>query len=108
MHIGNIYVRSIDWVYRHAIIGILIGEADNRSKGYGQSALRQIITHSFQVLGLHKLILEVLEDNPRAIHVYEKSGFKIEGTMRKHVYKKGIWKDLIIMGILREEWTEFR
>ena len=103
-HIGNIYLRSIDWLSRHASIEIFIGETANQSKGYGQSALRQIMLYAFVNLGLHKLTLQVLADNGAAIHVYKKCGFQVEGSLRKHLFKNGDWQDVLCMGILVEEW----
>src|SRR4030043_948727 len=39
-HIGNIHLTNIDWVSRHACVGIFIGEAKHWSNGYGQQAMR--------------------------------------------------------------------
>lgn len=39
-HVGNIYLREIDWVARNAQLGIFIGSREERSKGYGKSSIR--------------------------------------------------------------------
>jgi RimJ/RimL family protein N-acetyltransferase len=101
-HIGNIYLREIDWVSRRAQLGIFIGDRDARSKGYGYAAMRQLLCYAFNDLGLKKIWLDVLSDNAAAIRLYEKCGFKSEGLLRKHVYKNGRWNDLVMMGI----WTD--
>jgi diamine N-acetyltransferase len=98
-HIGDVHLTEIDWVSRHAWVGIFIGEAQHQSQGYGQQALRLILRHAFGDLGLRRLYLTVLDDNARAIRVYEKCGFRIEGRLRQHAYKCGRFKDLIVMGI---------
>ncbi|OHB62940.1 MAG: hypothetical protein A2Y76_11580 [Planctomycetes bacterium RBG_13_60_9] len=98
-HIGNIHLTNIDWVSRHACVGIFIGEAKHWSNGYGQQAMRVLLRHAFHDLGLHRAYLTVLEDNHRAIQVYEKCGFVVEGRLRKHDFKQGRFKDLIFMGI---------
>jgi len=98
-HIGNIHLRNIDWVSRHAEAGIFIGEAEHRSKGYGQRAIRLMLRHAFNDLGLRRLYLTVFDDNHRAIRAYEKCGLVVEGRLRKHAYKLGEFKDLIFMGI---------
>lgn len=98
-HIGDVYLTDIDWVSRHATVGIFIGETQYQSKGYGQQALRLILRHAFHDLALQHVHLTVLDDNTRAIRVYEKCGFAIEGRLRQHVYKRGRFRDLIIMGI---------
>ena len=100
-HIGNINLRNIDWTARMAEVGIFIGEAEHRSKGYGLQAIRLMLRHAFNDLGLLRLYLTVFEDNHRAIRVYEKCGFVVEGRLRKHAYKLGQFKDLIFMGICK-------
>ncbi len=98
-HIGNIHLTDIDWVSRHACIGIFMGEPQHWSKGYGQQAMRLLLRHAFDDLGLYRLYLTVLADNLRAIRVYEKCGLVVEGRLRQHAYKRGQFKDLIFMGI---------
>jgi RimJ/RimL family protein N-acetyltransferase len=98
-HIGNIHLTDIDWISRHGHLGMFIGEAQYQSKGYGQQALRLMLRHAFRDLGLHRVCLVVLDDNPRALRVYEKCGFVVEGRLRQHVYKRGAFRDLIFMGV---------
>jgi diamine N-acetyltransferase len=98
-HIGNVHLTDIDWVARHACVGIFIGASQYWSKGYGRQAVRLILCHAFHDLGLHRVYLTVLEDNPRAIRTYEKCGFVVEGKLRQHDFKQGRFKDLILMGI---------
>lgn len=98
-HIGNIHLRNIDWISRHAETGIFIGDAEHWSKGYGEQAMRLLLRHAFNDLGLHRVWLTVFDDNQRAIRSYEKCGFVVEGKLRKHAYKQGELKDLVYMGI---------
>jgi len=102
-HIGNLYLRDIDWISRHAMLHIFIGERQNRSKGYGQEAMHQVIAYAFGELGLHRLYLFVLEENHPASHVYEKCGFIVEGRLRKHVFKAGQFKDVLLMAVNSED-----
>jgi RimJ/RimL family protein N-acetyltransferase len=104
-HIGNIYLREIDWISRRAQLEIFIGDSEERSKSYGQSAIRQLLSYAFSGLGLKRIYLDVLADNKQAIHVYEKCGFSGEGRLKNHVFKQGGWKDVIVMGICFDEFT---
>jgi len=103
-HIGNIYLRNIHWVDRHAELRIFIGDSDQRSKGYGQAAVRLLVEHAFQDLGLLRVYLFVLEDNRAAIRAYEKCGFVLEGSLRKHFFSGGEFKDCLMMGLLASEY----
>lgn len=98
-HIGNIYLRNTDWIARHAELHMFIGESSARRRGYGLSALRQIITHAFRRMGLQRIYLQVLADNAAAIRTYEKCGFTQEGLMRQHAFKAGRFQDVLVMGL---------
>ena len=47
-----------------------------QNKGYGKEALMRSVEYGFNELGLNRIFLSVYADNPRAVHVYEKCGFK--------------------------------
>lgn len=102
-HVGNIYLRNIDWIARTSELRMFIGEPDQRSKGYGQAAIRLLIKHAFDDLGLLRLYLFVYDDNKRAIRSYEKCGFIIEGNLRKHFFIAGRFKDCLVMGICADD-----
>lgn len=71
--IGNIefFNRTFD----AAEWGIVI-TTKMQNKGYGKEALMRSVEYGFNELGLKRIFLSVYADNPRAVHVYEKCGFK--------------------------------
>ncbi len=102
-HVGNLGLHRIDRVHRKAEIGIVIGEASVWSQGYGTEAMHAALRYAFDVLGLNKVSLEVLEYNTRAIRTYEKVGFQREGVHREDVYKDGRFVNVLRMSILARE-----
>ena len=98
-HIGIITLRNIDPVARHGELGLFIGEPSARGKGYGRSAVRQLLDHAFNDLGLQRVYLFVLEENAVARKVYQDCGFELEGQLRRHAFKGGAWRNLLVMGI---------
>jgi len=44
-----------------------------------------IVGYGFELLGLHRISLQVYAFNPRARHVYEKVGFIAEGVLREEL-----------------------
>jgi RimJ/RimL family protein N-acetyltransferase len=98
-HIGNIYLRNIDWISRHGEMHMSIGDRKHRSRGYGASALQQLIAHAFRTMGLQRMYLHVLEDNAAALAVYRRCGFAVEGTLRRHAFKDGAFKNVLVMGL---------
>lgn len=69
-------------------------------RGYGTEATRLVVDYAFDVVGLHRIQLEVYDFNPRAQRVYEKCGFVREGRFRDALYWDGTWQDAISMAIL--------
>lgn len=88
---------------RNAALGITI-DRSCWSKGYGKEATELALDYSFNTRNLHRIELWVFEFNERAMHLYEKLGFKKEGVRREAVYKNGRYWDVINMGILKGEW----
>ena len=43
-------------------------------------------------------------NNKRAMSAYRACGFVEEGRQRSHIWSDGRYIDLILMGVLREEW----
>jgi len=98
-HIGNIYLRNIDWIARHGEVHLFIGEVGDRSKGFGQTAVHLLTKHAFQDLGLLRLYAFILEDNKPSLRMFEKCGWMAEAQLRKHAFKDGKFKDVVVIGI---------
>jgi len=104
--IGNCGLMKINNIRRTATLGIMIGEDENRSKGYGTESLRLLLDYGFNYLNLNNIMLEVFGFNERAIKAYKKAGFKEFGRRRGSYFLNGKYYDEIYMDILAEEFTE--
>ena len=102
-HIGGTGLHSIHWRYRHAEVGIFIGEKEYWGSGYGSEALRLMLAFAFGQLNLNRVYLHVQADNERAVRAYRKCGFVQEGLLRQAVYKDGEYSDVLLMSILGDE-----
>jgi ribosomal-protein-alanine N-acetyltransferase len=103
-HVGNIELSGIDWVHRKATYSILIGDRAMWGKGYGFEASALLLRHAFGKLNLHRIELGVHEDNVAARKLYEKLGFREEGRLRQAFLRDGKFRDIIVMGLLAEEF----
>lgn len=56
-------------------------------------------------MNLNRVELTVIENNKRAIHLYEKNGFVYEGRKRKARYKGGKFMDMLMYAVLRDDFT---
>jgi len=104
--IGTIGLHNVDWISRNAELGIVIWKKEYWGRGYGTDAMKLLLYYGFTFLNLHRIWLRVYSFNKRAIRAYEKIGFKMEGTLREHVFKNGRYLDIHIMGILKYEFEE--
>ena len=104
--IGNLGIIHIDHTNRKADIGIVIGEKDHWSKGYGTDALIVILGYMFDELNMERIWLYADGDNERAQKCYRKCGFRKEGVFRHNRFKDGRFTDDVVMSILRSEWRK--
>ncbi len=102
--IGTLGLINIDPYHRRAELGISIGEKEYWGRGYGSDAIRVALRHAFTEMGLRRAYLITDEDNERGIRCYQKCGFVQEGLLRAHRLRYGQPIDMLIMGVLREEW----
>ncbi|MFK0168244.1 GNAT family N-acetyltransferase [Streptomyces sp. NPDC090306] len=76
-----------------------------RGRGTGTEAIRLLLEYAFGELGLHRVQLEAWSDNSRALHVYRKVGFVVEGVRRQTRMRDGAWADEVLMAVLEDEWA---
>ena len=104
VHIGNCGLHDGQPENRKASLGILIGNKDYWSSGYGTDAIVTLLRFGFHEMNLNRVWLDVYEFNERAQACYKKCGFVEEGRLRQNIYQEGRYWDTIIMGILRSEF----
>ena len=76
-----------------------------KRRGYGRSALRAAIAVAFEDPAAHRLWLDVKPHNEAARALYRSEGFVEEGTLRDALYYGGRFESLVVMSLLRPEWT---
>ncbi len=98
-YLGVLYLNRINLRHKHAYMG-LYANPFQKTSGAGKILGRLVIRLAFDILDLHTLKLEVMEDNERAIKLYTKLGFKEEGRLKEFINRNGRWIDVIVMGII--------
>jgi diamine N-acetyltransferase len=74
-------------------------------KGVGTYMLRAVVGAIFRETDAHRVWLGVYPDNERARRAYEAVGFKAEGVARGNVFFDGIFRDELILAVLKSEWV---
>lgn len=97
-HIGNCMYYDIDTDSARAELGIMIGDRNYWSSGYGTDAVKTMLRYIFSKTHLNTIYLHTLSDNVRAQKAFSKSGFNPSGEIRKDGY------NFQRMEITREEW----
>jgi len=104
--VGLATLTEIDWKNRRAYHGIKLTNMKNRTKGIGTDAVMAIMRYAFDELQLNRLDGSWFETNVGSQKLYTKCGWKVEGKQRQYVYKNGQYRDLIIVGVLRDDYNK--
>lgn len=102
-YLGTISLKNINCVDENAEYAISLRKCA-RGKGVAKVATNKVLEIAFGELGLHKVYLNVLSNNIRAIKFYEKIGFRYIGETKDHVKIRGEFCDLKWFEIMKEEY----
>jgi len=80
--------------------------ANETGKGYGTEATQLMVDYLFLSKNISRIQAKTDVRNKASQRVLEKVGFKMEGTIRKSYFARGVWNDCYLYSILREEWKE--
>ena len=98
------YNEETDPDYFSAAVDIFVGTAA-QGRGVGPDAMLTLIAWLFDVRGHHRLTVDPAAENARAIHVYERLGFRPVGTLRRYErVEEGVWRDALLMELLAEDF----
>jgi len=100
--VGIVELVNIDWKHRNAEFTIIIAP-EHQGKGYARPATKWAIDYGFSTLNLHKIYLFVDKINEKAIRVYEKIGFQVEGVAKEMFFVNGSYHDAVVMGIFQRD-----
>ncbi|WP_127959586.1 spermidine N1-acetyltransferase [Serratia microhaemolytica] len=103
--VGLVELVEIDHIHRRAEFQIIIDPA-HQGQGYASKAARLAMDYGFSVLNLYKLYLIVDKDNAKAIHIYTKLGFDIEGELIDEFFVNGKYITVLRMCIFQPSYLQ--
>ena len=103
--IGTVGLREINPEHCHAEMGFWIG-VDWWGNGYATETARVVLRYGFAELKLNRIYAQHMVRNPAAGRVLEKIGMKPEGLLRQTVRKWGVFENVVLMAILRDDWRK--
>lgn len=101
--VGVIVLRDLDWEHLQGEVSFWVGRPF-WGHGYAEEAVRLLLPLAFGPLALNRLYAHHMVRNPASGRVLEKAGFRREGLMRQRVRKWGVFEDVVLLALLREEW----
>jgi len=72
--------------------------------GFATEAAQAVVDFGFRELGLARVYAQVLAGNRASLAVLDKLGMVSEGVKRQHVNKARRLHDVVLYGLLRDEW----
>jgi RimJ/RimL family protein N-acetyltransferase len=80
-------------------------EPEDGEEIHAMDAVKILVEYLFMDYSIMRIQGELLVDDCAGAHVLESNGFVREGVLRKSVFRRGEWKDSVIYGLLRDEWS---
>ena len=105
--VGVVSFTDIDVVNQRARWGFYLGESDV-ARGTGSRMEFLALNFAFDTLELRRLSCEVFVFNDKVTKLHGKFGFVEEGRLREHNLKAGVFEDVVLLGMLKDEWLSRR
>jgi len=102
--IGFARLYRIEWTHGTGSVQIGLGDRNDRGKGYGTEVLHMLLRYAFDELNLYRLAATTVEYNTGAIRFFERAGFNVEVRRRQAVQRDGKRWDVLMLGLLCDEW----
>ena len=104
-YVGTISLKNIDIAASNAEYAISTC-ASVHGSGVAFDATKEILRIAFEEMKLHRVYLNVLEENERANRFYQRCGFVFEGQFREHIHLRGGLKNLNWYSMLNDEYAD--
>lgn len=102
--IGCVGLRDIDLEHQQAELGFWIGR-EWWGRGYAREAAAAMVQFGFDSLGLNRICAHHMVRNPAAGKVLQAVGMRQEGVLRQRVRKWGLYEDVVLYALLRDDQT---
>lgn len=90
---------------RRAELGYWLG-VPYWNRGYMTEATQALVGYGFTELGLNRITASHFARNPASGRVMQKLGMTQEGLLRQDVRKNDAFEDLVLYGLLADDWRK--
>jgi RimJ/RimL family protein N-acetyltransferase len=99
--LGEAVILDFDPANETAGYRVALSHPQLYGQAYGTEITGLVVDYALDTVGLYRLGLEVFDFNTRAMRVYEKCGFRVEGIRRGALLWDGERHDAVLMSIRR-------
>lgn len=99
--VGMIDLFDFDPNNKRAGMGILIKKSE-RKKGWASEAMELLIDYCFNVLHLHQVYCNILENNIASLELFKKHGFEISGLKKEWIQVKDTWENEYLLQLINK------
>lgn len=105
--VGLISLEDIDWRNRSFQVPLKLMKEKISVTAVGIDAHLAMLRYAFDELQMYRAWGATLEYNQASLNMQKLCGYTIEGRKRSAVYKNGKYHDLVLTGLLRDEYYKF-
>ncbi|MCX8529219.1 MAG: GNAT family protein [Rhodoluna sp.] len=98
LNVANILYGSVS----NAVIGYWV-DPEVAGKGITPTAVALATDYLFNVVGLHRVEIDIRPENVASLRVVEKLGFRYEGLKERYIHINGAWRDHYVFALTHEE-----
>jgi ribosomal-protein-alanine N-acetyltransferase len=98
LNVANILYGSVS----NAVIGYWV-VPEVAGKGITPTAVALATDYLFNVVGLHRVEIDIRPENVASLRVVEKLGFRYEGLKERYIHINGAWRDHFVFALTHEE-----
>ena len=98
LNVANILFGSVS----SCVIGYWV-TPEVAGKGITPTAVALVCDYLFNVVGIHRIEIDIRPENLSSLRVVEKLGFRYEGLKQRYIHINGAWRDHYIFALTHEE-----
>ena len=102
--VGYVELAGLSHRERRAAIGFVVADRAVRRQRVGATAVILAMDYGFSLEDLDRIYAEVYPFNLPSLRLLEQVGFQREGVLRQHEVHQGRRADLVVLGMLRQEF----
>ena len=98
LNVANILFGSVS----SCVIGYWVAP-EFAGRGITPTAVALVCDYLFNVVGIHRIEIDIRPENLSSLRVVEKLGFRYEGLKERYIHINGAWRDHYIFALTHEE-----